>query len=148
MEKFSFRSLSAGFGFFDTGCKSENLLKPGDVEHGQDTWSDSGESELDMLVAAVDFVIDDFAHAGRIHEGDAAEIEDGVRRWLCATKKSTQGQNAVQGNGAREAQNDDSWFAAGNRLDLQGDVGGHVWISVWNGRGFVVRKVLEAHAIG
>lgn len=87
MEKFIFKSLSAGFGFLDSGCKGENLLKPSDMEHTQDTRSNAGESEPYMLVAAVDFVIDDFAHSGRIHKRHTTEIKNGVGRRLGATEE-------------------------------------------------------------
>lgn len=100
MERFIFNSLGAGFGVLDSGCNGENILKPRDVEHGEDARGDAGEGELNPLVAAVDLVIDDFAHAGRIHEWHATEIEDGVRRWLCPAEKRAQRKNAVQGDGA------------------------------------------------
>jgi hypothetical protein len=69
-----------GFGFFDSGCEGENFFQPCDVEHGKYAGSDAGESEPDMFVAAIDFVIDNLAHAGRIHERHPAQIEDGMLR--------------------------------------------------------------------
>jgi len=93
-------ALDTSLGVFDSGCKGEDIFKPRDVKHGEDARSDAGKSELDTLVAAVNLVIDDFTHAGRIHEGHATEIEDGVRWWLCPAKKSAQRNNAVQGQRA------------------------------------------------
>jgi hypothetical protein len=102
---------------------------------------------LDVLVSAVDFVIDDFAHPGGVHERNAAEIEDGVVGRICAAKQGPQGGHVIQGYGPDEAEDDGSRFGARNWLDLQGGIECHRSISVWNGTGFVAGKLVNTESV-
>src|SRR5579859_8056789 len=94
LEWYQWQPSGAGFGLFDSCRQRENFFESRGVEHTENARRHAGERELDMLVPAIYFVIDDFAHAGGIHKGNAAEIEDGVAWRLGAAKERSQRRHA------------------------------------------------------
>jgi hypothetical protein len=127
---FRLEALAAGFGLFDSCCQGQHFFQPCGVEHAENARRDTGEREMDVLVTAIHLVIDNLAHSGGVHEGNAAEIEDGVAGRVAASKQGSQGRHAMQGHGPNEAKDDGSGFPAGNRLDLEGGIENHCAISV------------------
>jgi hypothetical protein len=113
------------------------------MEHGENARRDAGKGQMYVPAAAVDFMIDDFAHAGRVNERNAAEIEDGVKGRFGTAKECTQRLNASESQGPDEAEDNGSWFGAGKRLDRQGSLGCHGATSVWNVADFVAIKLGE-----
>lgn len=98
---------SGGFGVLYGVDNVQDFVEAGDSEHALDALVHVGEGETGAVVAAVDLMTDDLAHAGRIDVRDGREVENGVTGELAGAKCVANDVRATEGDGANDAQDGD-----------------------------------------
>jgi hypothetical protein len=120
---------SGVFSLLDSVDNAKDFVESGDSEHAFYALIDVCEGEAGAVVATIDFVADDLAHAGRIDVRDGRKIEDCVSGQLAGSEGVANDMCAAERHGAYDAQDYDIGRFAGEALDCDG-VGRHYGSSV------------------
>ena len=90
--------------------------------------ADAGDDEFDAFSGAADVVVDDGAHAGGVHVGDAREVEDGDRGRITGADHGLKFKEIAQGEGTLEVEDRCAGVFARLLLNGKGFVEGHSWL--------------------
>ena len=102
----------------------------GHLEQLQHAAAHSGSDQPAAMPFAVDVVVDDRAHACRIHIGNLAEIQNDDPRRRIAAQRGLKDEKIHQGERAAETENDRAGSFAFLLFDGEGSVDGHSGTSV------------------
>lgn len=117
--------LGSDFGFFDRSGERNDRVHFGELEEFHHPAVYSGDDHSGSTVLAVDVIVDDGAHAGRVHIRDAGEVEDSRAWGLAAANLGLEFEKIVQGKRAAEADDSCAGSFAFPIFDGKGIVDGH-----------------------
>ena len=123
-----------GFGGLDGWLDGDDAVDACHLEEFHNAVADAGDDQLDAFAGATDMVIDDGAHAGRVHVGDTGEVEDGDGRRIAGADHGLKFKEIAQGEWTLEVKDRCAGIFAGLLLNRKGFIESHAGkCKEWNG---------------
>jgi len=130
--------MVSGFSGVKVGNEGEHGVDLGHFEKIHDAIVRTGDYELSAVGLATDVVIHDKTHAGGIHVGYGAEVDDGERRQCGAAELGLQFEEIAQGQWTAQSEYSGSGVLAVGADNRKGTIVQHSESSVWNGERWMI----------